>query len=95
MKEAYIKIEGRVQSVGYRRWAMLKALEIGNVFGWVRNEFDGSVEILMNGDNDSVNMMIQACYDGPLFARVDRILFLSKAKDSFLPSIIDGKFIII
>lgn len=93
MKEVYIKIEGRVQGVGYRRWAISKALEMSNVSGWIRNEFDGSVEILMSGDDDCVDMMVQACYDGPFFARVDRILFLSKEKDSFLSPIIDGKFV--
>jgi acylphosphatase len=92
MKEVYLKIEGRVQGIGYRRWAVSKAKEIGGISGWVRNEDDGSVEILMSGDDDKVNSMINACYDGPLFARVDKISFMPKINNYFLPLIKDGVF---
>lgn len=92
MREVYIKIEGRVQGIGYRRWAVAKALEIGGISGWVRNEDDGSVEILMRGEDDLINSMIQACYEGPLFARVDKISFLPGVKNYFLPQITDGRF---
>ena len=55
MREVYLKIEGRVQGIGYRRWAVAKALEIGGISGWVRNEDDGSVEILMSGDEEKID----------------------------------------
>lgn len=93
MREVYLKIEGRVQGIGFRRWAVSKALEIGGVSGWVRNEDDGSVEILMCGEDDKINQMIQACYNGPMFARVDRISFLPGIKNYFLPPIEEGRFI--
>jgi acylphosphatase len=93
MREVYLKIEGRVQGIGYRRWAVLKALEIGGISGWVRNEDDGSVEILMHGDDEVINQMIQACYEGPLFARVDKISFLPGVKNYFLPQIVEGRFV--
>ena len=93
MREVYLKIEGRVQGIGFRRWAISKALEIGGVSGWVRNEDDGSVEILMRGEDDKINQMIQACYDGPMFARVDRFSFLPGVKNYFLPPIEEGRFI--
>ncbi len=93
MREVYIKIEGRVQGIGYRRWAVSKAHEIGGISGWVRNEDDGSVEILMSGDDDKVNKMIEDCYKGPMFARVDKISFLIKMNNYFLPQIVEGKFV--
>jgi acylphosphatase len=93
VKEVYLKIDGRVQGIGYRRWAISKAMEIGGISGWVRNEDDGSVEILMSGDDDNINQMIEACYRGPLFARVDKITFLPGVKNYFLPQIKEGKFI--
>lgn len=93
MKEVYLKIEGRVQGIGFRRWAVSKALDIGGISGWVRNEDDGSVEILMQGEEQKVNEMIQACYQGPLFARVDKISFLPGVRNYFLPQIVEGKFI--
>lgn len=93
MKLVYLKIEGRVQRVGFRRWVVAKALEIGHISGWVRNVDDGSVEILMSGNVDAVNKMIAFCYQGPLFARVDKISFYSEAESQFLPRIKEGCFI--
>ena len=93
MKEVYLKIEGRVQGIGFRHWAVFKALDIGGISGWVRNEDDGSVEILMSGEDDAVDEMIEACYRGPMFARVDKISFLPGVKNYFLPPICEGRFI--
>ena len=42
-REVFIKIKGRVQGIGFRRWAVSKAEEIGGISGWVHNEYDGSV----------------------------------------------------
>ena len=93
MKEIYLKIDGRVQCVGYRRWAVWQAQDIGGISGWVRNEDDGSVEILMSGDESKVNEMVKCCYRGPMFARVDKISFLPGVTNYFLPPIVEGKFI--
>ena len=87
MREVYLKIEGRVQGIGYRRWTVAKALEIGGISGWVRNEDDGSVEILMSGDEEKIDEMIKSCYRGPIFARVDKISFLPGVSNYFLPKI--------
>lgn len=92
MKEMYLKIEGRVQGIGYRRWAVSRAQDIGGISGWVRNEDDGSVEILMRGEEEKINEMLKACYQGPLFARVDRISFLPGVRNYFLPQIEEGRF---
>lgn len=92
-KEVYIKIEGRVQGIGFRRWAVSTALEIGGISGWVRNEDDGSVEILMSGSEDKIDKMICCCYKGPFLARVDSIKFLSGITNYFLPQIEIGKFV--
>lgn len=93
MKEVYLKIEGRVQGIGFRRWAVNKANEIGGISGWVRNEDDGSVEILMCGEEENLDVMIKSCYQGPLFARVDKISFLPGVRNYFLPQIVEGRFI--
>lgn len=91
MHKVYLKIEGRVQRVGFRRWIISKALELGRISGWVRNMNDGSVEILMCGEDAAINKMIQHCYTGPFLARVDKISFLTES--NFLPPIKDGYFL--
>lgn len=93
VKEVYLKIEGRVQGIGFRRWAVNEAMRIGGISGWVRNEDDGSVEILMSGEEDKIDEMIKSCYQGPLFARVDKISFLPGVTNYFLPPITFGRFI--
>ena len=47
----------------------------------------------MSGDDDKVNKMIEDCYKGPMFARVDKISFLIKMNNYFLPQIVEGKFV--
>ena len=92
MREIYFKITGRVQGVGFRRWAQKTAKDIGALSGWVRNVEDGSVEILLKGEEANVEEMIARCRKGPLFARVDNVIFMPKVRNCFLPLIEDGVF---
>lgn len=92
MKEVYIKIKGRVQGIGFRYWAINKAREIGGISGWVHNAADGSVEILMRGEERDIDEMILACHQGPSLARVDSVEFVVGRLSSFLPPIEDGVF---
>ena len=67
-----LRIEGRVQGVGYRWWALEAALSRG-LAGWVRNRADGSVEILAIGAGDAVDAFMGACAAGPSGARVSGV----------------------
>ena len=89
MKEVYIKIKGRVQGIGFRYWAINKAREIGGISGWVHNAADGSVEILMRGEEKEIDEMILACHQGTSLASVE---FVVGRLSSFLPPIEDGVF---
>ncbi len=91
-KEVLIKIKGRVQGIGFRYWAIKKANEIGDISGWVHNEADGSVEIMMRGEEDNIDKMILACQKGPMLARVDSVEFVVGRISSFLPEIEEGVF---
>ena len=37
---------------------------------WVKNRFDGSVEVVAEGPKDKVDQLVQWCYHGPPAARV-------------------------
>lgn len=68
-----LTIQGRVQGVGYRSWAVKTANRIG-VKGWVKNLYTGEVEVLIKGSDVQIEEMIKACRSGPLFARVDNVI---------------------
>lgn len=67
-----VRISGRVQGVWYRGWTVETAQARG-LRGWVRNRRDGSVEMLLAGDEAAVEAMIARCREGPPAARVERI----------------------
>jgi len=69
----HVRIEGRVQGVGYRYWAMEQA-RARRLSGWVRNRRDGSVEALFAGPAALVEEMVAACHQGPLGARVTQVM---------------------
>jgi acylphosphatase len=64
-----VRIEGRVQGVGYRYWTERTAIDL-ELSGWVRNLRDGSVEAVFSGDPAKVEAMIQQCSRGPRSAMV-------------------------
>jgi len=69
---AHLRIQGRVQGVGYRYSAFHKADALGLV-GWVRNTRDGSVETVVEGAEPAVEDYIDWCRRGPSMARVTDI----------------------
>lgn len=72
MGSRLLRIFGQVQGVYYRDTAVSKALEMG-VNGWVRNRTDGTVEALVVGDDERVNLFIAWAKIGPVNARVERV----------------------
>ncbi|MCB9944281.1 MAG: acylphosphatase [Geminicoccaceae bacterium] len=68
----FLRIQGRVQGVGYRAWFRERAMAMG-LCGWVRNREDGAVEALVAGDEVSVKDMVAAAGSGPRLARVDQV----------------------
>ena len=68
-----ILVQGRVQGVGYRYWALSLARRWA-VRGWVRNRHDGSVEILCIGAPHAVEGFAEQCQIGPPAARVTEVV---------------------
>jgi acylphosphatase len=66
---ACLRVEGRVQGVGYRWWVVEEALRLG-LSGWARNRTDGTVEILAIGQAEPIAALEAACAEGPPAARV-------------------------
>jgi acylphosphatase len=65
----HVSITGRVQGVFFRAWSKEQAEALG-VAGWVRNVPDGHVEAHVEGEETSVEEMIERLRRGPREARV-------------------------
>jgi len=72
MQHLHLIISGLVQGVGFRAWALNQARE-HHLTGWVRNQADGSVEIVTEGEKTDLEKLISACYKGPDGSRVENI----------------------
>ncbi len=69
---AHILISGRVQGVAFRYYTIDMAQSLG-IKGWVKNCWDGNVEIVMEGEEDKVKELINWCYRGPGSAIVEKV----------------------
>jgi len=65
-------VRGRVQGVGFR-WFVEREAHILGIAGWVRNNHDGSVEVLAQGSRDQLAGLHSRLREGPRAARVDRV----------------------
>jgi acylphosphatase len=72
MMEAYIRVRGRVQGVGYRYFALRNAREYG-LNGYVRNVPDGSVELRVEGEQEIIQHFKLLLERGPGFASVESV----------------------
>ncbi|MFZ0295596.1 MAG: acylphosphatase [Candidatus Sulfotelmatobacter sp.] len=65
-------VRGRVQGVGFR-WFVEREAHIVGIAGWVRNNADGSVEVLAQGTRDQLFTLCSRLREGPRAARVDAV----------------------
>lgn len=72
-KRVGLKIYGKVQGVFFRDSSQRKAKEL-NLSGWVRNEPDGTVQIVAEGEEKDLKELIEwCCAGGAEYARVDKV----------------------
>jgi len=67
-------VSGAVQGVGYRYFAMNAAHELG-VTGWVRNLYDGTVQVVAEGPRETLEEFLKHLHRGPHSGRVDDVRF--------------------
>lgn len=65
-------VRGRVQGVSFRYYTLEMARELG-VLGFVRNRWDGTVEIVAEGQEASARRLVTWLHTGPRWARVEDV----------------------
>lgn len=81
-----ITFYGRVQGVGFRYHARNHANSL-SLTGWVRNEYDGSVLMEVQGDQASIDYMIQMLHQDQYIDIVDfeaRVISTNQEEKSFV-----------
>jgi len=69
-KRLHIIVSGRVQGVWFRASTQAQARQLG-LAGQVWNRSDGRVEIMAEGREEDLRLLLNWCKDGPSGARVD------------------------
>jgi len=60
-----VRYEGRVQGVGFR-FTVVNLAQRMDVTGWIKNDFDGSVLMVAEGEEDSLMSLLQAIQNSQL-----------------------------
>jgi acylphosphatase len=72
LKQVHLVVRGRVQGVYFRASTQREGRRLG-LTGWARNRPDGSVEIVAEGEEESVRELVAWAHRGPSAARVERV----------------------
>jgi acylphosphatase len=72
MERLHAIVHGDVQGVGFRYFVQRKAQQLG-LRGWVRNNDDGTVELVAEGSRQELEQLKRALEEGPRLARVRRV----------------------
>ena len=65
-------VHGRVQGVNFRYYTRLKARALG-ITGYVRNNWDGTVEVDAEGDKAALEELLEFLWEGPPAAVVTNV----------------------
>ncbi len=72
-------VEGRVQGVGFRYFVEENAIDL-ELTGWVRNRWDGSVEVKAEGERLALDRLLAILQRGP------RSAFVTNVNTEWLPA---------
>jgi acylphosphatase len=83
MMEIQCLITGKVQGVGFRNYVETAAAELG-LFGYIKNNPDGSVLVLAQGEPDNLRLLVEYLHEGSLLSKVEGVsVEWGTAKETF------------
>ena len=72
LAQLHATVEGRVQGVSFRYFVAELATQL-EITGWVRNRWNGNVEVLAEGPRPKLERLLVALNQGPRAARVNKV----------------------
>jgi acylphosphatase len=75
-----VVVHGYVHGVFFRDTTRRLALQHG-VSGWVRNNWDGTVEAVFEGEPEAVDRLVSFAHEGPRGAVVERVEVAEEAEE--------------
>jgi acylphosphatase len=72
VKRVHVWIKGKVQGVFFRNFCKKNADQLG-LTGWVRNDDEGNLEAVFEGEEESLMKMTKLCEQGPPAAVIEKI----------------------
>lgn len=60
----HASVQGQVQGVGFRMFVQRNAQHLG-LTGWVRNRWNGTVEVTAEGSRENLEQLLQLLHQGP------------------------------
>ena len=84
----HIRFYGSVQGVSFRYISSTVARKLG-LTGWVRNEYDGSVEMEVQGTSELINQLIET------MKNISQYIVIDNIEQKVIPIVKDEKEFII
>jgi acylphosphatase len=72
MERLHLIVFGDVHGVNFRYYTYKLANNLG-LSGWVRNNSDGSVELVAEGNKENLEVLLGWSQKGPDYAKVERV----------------------
>lgn len=79
MPQYHMIVSGKVQGVGFRYYMQMAAAK-HNVYGWVKNGDNDTVEIVAEGEKDTLQKFLDEVKIGSPFSRVDHVEITRKGQ---------------
>jgi len=67
-------VAGRVQGVGFRYFTQERATFLG-LTGWVRNRWNGTVEVIAEGSKADIEVLLKTIQRGPRMGTTQNVKF--------------------
>ena len=73
IKRLHLVLHGKIQGVYFRDYAKAEALKL-EVAGWIQNMSDGTVEAVIEGEDEQVSLMLDWLEVGSPGSEVEKIV---------------------